>query len=656
VSEAPQYGELNLLIEWESPWEAFTSSIRPAVQRSPLRLQGECQSGLFPYSGMAATWVLEVLLLIAVIVLPAKLMRLVPFQPPPNAKYDVIYYSGDYLPQTRDVTGAEQGVSGRSGGRESRGVQTIKVARGDSLTNRVVDAPKLHLPQSDDVKNLLAIAAKDPGPPPTAGLEALNEPKLTIPVDVIAPSPGEVTRSKLAALPVIGATAVPPRPDVNREKLPQAQILNSTVVQPSPNSVQRDVVSQARIPSLEGAQVVPPPISAPVRDSDMNARLTLPAPAVVQPPPDTGIVHGLLAAAGALFGTTSPSAVPPPIDPVGGAVSSIGTGTSRNGGSLSGGADVVPPPVDVGGGSSFTHGGRGGAGGTLAGLGAVPVLGPTGNGSGGSGKSSGVVISAQPGSGVGVPGNGGEGMLAMSPNGGDTPGLGGSGGGAGIGNGTGPGNGTTGEGSGSAATGTGYGSSPTAHGGIVNGNGPGGAGEGGGGSRVPGVAISGGSGVVNLPSFSEGGNAPGVSGRMPSQPGINRPAIEIVATPRSGGALNLYGMLKGDKVYTIYVETHPGFAIMQFSDPSSAGRGFGTDLIAPEALRAQKPPGLNNRRLLISCKMDRSGILRDMKVLEGPALTPREVAVLESWRFRPVLRGNDPIDVDAVVGFNIDTR
>jgi hypothetical protein len=143
---------------------------------------------------------------------------------------------------------------------------------------------------------------------------------------------------------------------------------------------------------------------------------------------------------------------------------------------------------------------------------------------------------------------------------------------------------------------------------------------------------------------------------MPTQPGINKPAIEIVATPRSGGAMNLYGMLKGDKVYTIYIETHPGFAVMQYSDSSSEGRGFGTDLVAPEALRAQKPPGLNNRRLLVSCKMDRSGILRDLKVLEGPALTPREIAVLESWRFRPVLRGDNPIDVDAVVGFNVDTR
>jgi hypothetical protein len=32
------------------------------------------------------------------------------------------------------------------------------------------------------------------------------------------------------------------------------------------------------------------------------------------------------------------------------------------------------------------------------------------------------------------------------------------------------------------------------------------------------------------------------------------------------------------------------------------------------------------------------------------------LAALSKWRFRPVLRGNDPIEVDAILGFNIDTH
>ena len=44
----------------------------------------------------------------------------------------------------------------------------------------------------------------------------------------------------------------------------------------------------------------------------------------------------------------------------------------------------------------------------------------------------------------------------------------------------------------------------------------------------------------------------------------------MVASSRSGGAFNFYGALKGDKVYTIYITTALGTAVMQFADPSSA--------------------------------------------------------------------------------------
>ena len=39
-----------------------------------------------------------------------------------------------------------------------------------------------------------------------------------------------------------------------------------------------------------------------------------------------------------------------------------------------------------------------------------------------------------------------------------------------------------------------------------------------------------------------------------------------------------------------------------------------------------------------------------------PATVTRVIAMLHEWRFRPVLRGNAAIEVNAIVGFNIDTR
>ena len=90
--------------------------------------------------------------------LSQKLASMQPTELPSMPKYDVIYFSGEELPRTEDAGGAQAGRSGRAGGHEAHHrTQTIRVARGDSLREKVVDAPKLKLPQSDSaVANLLA--------------------------------------------------------------------------------------------------------------------------------------------------------------------------------------------------------------------------------------------------------------------------------------------------------------------------------------------------------------------------------------------------------------------------------------------------------------------------------------------------------------------
>ena len=118
-----------LLVEWSSPWEEFKSAIRPALTKPPKQLAGEAPIGIFPYRGMLVTWVLELLLLILVIMLPAHLATLRPYTPPPVRTWDVIYYTGDELPRTEDNGGAQAGKSGRAGGQEAHHrTQTIRVA------------------------------------------------------------------------------------------------------------------------------------------------------------------------------------------------------------------------------------------------------------------------------------------------------------------------------------------------------------------------------------------------------------------------------------------------------------------------------------------------------------------------------------------------
>jgi len=263
-----------------------------------------------------------------------------------------------------------------------------------------------------------------------------------------------------------------------------------------------------------------------------------------------------------------------------------------------------------------------------------------------------------------MPGNAGAGSLAMSPSGGDKPGLGGSGGGASIGRGTGPGSGLSGEGSGAAKAdatkeGAGRGAETLARGGISPYPGSGGAGNGTGGKPpMPGVSVSGGSNIVTLPSFSGDGAGPNIAGRSSTGKDHTGPGITVVGSARSGGAFNFYGLLKGDKNYTIYIDTVLGTAVMQYADPASAAHPYAEDLVAPQAMRSDLPANLKPSRLVIACILDRSGALRNLQVLEPGSgeMTTKVLAALASWKFRPVFRGDQPVEVNAILGFDIDTR
>jgi len=819
-----------LLVEWSSRWEEFVTSIRPAFARSGARLAGEAPHGIFPYRGMLASLLLEALLVFVAIVVPREIDRLRPYAPPKLQPDEVIYYSGDELPRTEDLGGAQAGATGRAGGHEAHHrTQTIHVARGGSLAPRVVDAPDLKLPSAAGaVANLLAFKA-NPGPPPSEGLHSsLIAPSL--PVTVIAPAPVNLTRDqsrrglsldsivppapsvsadKSRTAPALNSAVVPPAPSVRSEHTLFAPSLDSSIIAPAPNvsrertlaapALNANVIApastrvsgdQARsTPALSGSvippapasvsrevspsrvqmnniAVVPPPVSAPERETSRTSKLNMPAPSVVAPPPSadsprelrrlesggvadpsravippppTQSSSGSLVSSiiGKLFGTQDVVPPPPTVasggttatsrNPSAGSVGSlasnvvppppsVASGTARNavggrGSSLSAkvvppppsvagsgrsegsslgasnvippppsvtensqssstsarsssgsgngallATNVVPPPPSIGSGSGLSGSGRRGSG--LGGPGdAGSVLAPP-KGEGGTSGSSGIVISSQPGPKVAMPGSGGKCSLAMSPSGGDKPGLGGSGAGASIGHGDGSGSGMTGAGSGAGKTGTGLGSETSARGGISPTHGPGGAGSAPTGSpAVPGVDVRGGSTIVTLPSFGSDGNSdPNLPGRSPVKP-KEGPSITIVATSRSGGAFDFYGKLPGDN-YTVYVDTSIGTVVMQFAEVNPASHAQAGALVGPQGLRTDLPADLPHSRVVIKCKLDASGNLKNLQVLEpGPAaMTAKIMTALPGWKFRPAMRGAQPVEVNAILGFNIDTN
>jgi hypothetical protein len=604
-----------------------------------------------------------------------------------------------------------------------------------------------------------------PPAPSVRSEQVQSEHRLVAPslnANVIAPAPN-LSRERTSAAPSLNANVIgPASTQVSRDQVRSTPALRNSVIPPASASVSREI-SPSRV-QMNNVSIVPPPVSAPERDSARNSKLSMPAPSVVAPPPSadstrdlrrlqsggmtsssspnivppppTQAANGSFVSSmiGKLFGTQDvvpppPSAasgtrsgspaglaanvVPPPpsasgilatatsgvsrrtslassiVPPppsVSDATSTAGSGTSRRS-SLS--SSVVPPPPSVGSGSS-TDGNRirsgTGSGTSLAsnvippppsvgsesgpsGLGRKGIgLGPSGDagsslappkGAGGNRDTSGVVVSAQPGSSVGVPGNGANGSLAMSPSGGVNPGLGGAGGGKGLVRGEGPGSSLTGEGAGAGKPGTGHAADLNSRGGISPTPGPGGSGSAALSSpAVPGVDVRGGTTSVTLPSFgSEGSSDPILPGRS-SVKAQQGPSITVVATSRSGGAFDFYGKLSGDN-YTVYVDTPIGTVVMQFAEanPAAAPAHAGA-LTGPQGLRTNLPADLPHARIVIKGSLDASGNLKNLQVLEpGPAaMTAKVMAALPSWKFRPAMRGVQPVEVNAILGFNIDTN
>ena len=702
-----EWPEPRLLVEWSSRWEEFKSALGPALTRSPKPLAGEAPIGIFPYRGMLISWLLECLLLIAAIVIPEELASFQPLAPPARPTWDVIYYSADELPKIQDRGGAQSGKSGRAGGQHAHHrTQTIRVARGDKPREKVVDAPKINLPHSDAaVANLLAFKA-NPGPPPAEGLRSsLTAPALPA-MSVVPPSPElnssasrtpsaltdkiippapEVSHASTRTSPTLSAAIVPPAPNVSQDKMRTANPIAPNVVAPAPRDTPRDLAS-SRVPLTPTVDVVAPPVSAPPRDVSSTPKMTLPATAVVAPPPSqvsrdlnswgstatgdmrtTPVPPPPSAAGGgsrarANGATLTPQVVPPPAS-IGGSQGSgsIGSGgrSGQSASSLLGSADVVPPPPGLGGGKALSGSGRGnkgvGAGGPLD-LGSSVA--PPSN-AGGNAAGSGVVISSQPGTKPGLPNSTGDGALTMSASGTGKTGIGGSGGGAGIGKGNGPGSGLQGEGSGAGKEGTGRGSDPNARGGISPYPGSGGTGTATSGTpAVPGVSVEGGTTTVNLPSFgSPGGDSPSTGPGRSSVNDHKRSGLTVIATSRSGGVLPYYGLLKGDN-YSIYIPTSLGEAVMQYSDPSSATHPSREALSEPEPLRKDLPEGLRPTHVVYIGILDRTGVLKDLRVLDPGAAetTSKLLAALPKWKFRPAFRGNEPVEVTAIIGFGIDTR
>lgn len=266
-----------------------------------------------------------------------------------------------------------------------------------------------------------------------------------------------------------------------------------------------------------------------------------------------------------------------------------------------------------------------------------------------------IILSKAPGRKPGSRTTESTGMLAMSPQGGFEPGVGVGRTDEGISSGRGSGAGPAGTGPGGASTGTGLGNSETATGGITPNGNDGGAGKGGGDVTIDGISISGGpsagSGQIFLGSFA----APSKPTQIPLGP-RKSPPVMVMGTSRSGGVLQAYARGPRGPVYTIYVSTEVGTAVVEFSAADSSARSFDSELTAPEPLQASLPPELRETPIVIGCLLDRSGRLKEIKLLHQIAadVSVKLKQALATWRFRPVLRGDQAVEASVLIGLHLN--
>jgi hypothetical protein len=602
MNDSPQ-----LLIQWSSPWRDFISAVGPALRPSPPRLHVEAHAGLFPLRGMLFAFLLEVAALATAIVYPSGA-----FQPeavrPSSQTHDVIYFSADELPRTQDLAGGSAGQQGASGGTSlQHPSQTIKVARGEKLRARVVDAPDLHLPQSNSqISNLLTYKAAVPP----------------------APDPPPIVRPTITMPPILV------RADHERRKqMVSAEVAPPKVLFP------RDAMPN--LPATSAAPVAPAPIAAPIKVTRNRAQLTRPAPAAPkinarQQMPDLPEANAAVQA-------------PPP------APSPIKVAHSRKASSNS--DTIAPPKIDA---SSAERRND-----QLASIVASPApdfpgalrqpVGPADS------HTLGVIVTPNPGPKQAAPKDEEKTTVAMAHGGSTNLGSGGTGGGTGMQPGKGPGSSESGSSAGATTVGNDKGTDFYARNGNSPNLGPGGTGNLSSGTpRAPGVSVSGGKNSITLPSFG-GPASPPSAGHSDIAKNMGN-GITVIASPRAGGALNLYGALKGDRVYTIYINTRIGTAIMQFADPASVGHAYTTELTAPRVLQADVPSdllsGQHHSKVLIGCELDSNGKVKNAHLLQsdGGEFAQKILLAVPVWKFTPATRGIQAVAVNAILGFGVDTQ
>lgn len=185
-----------------------------------------------------------------------------------------------------------------------------------------------------------------------------------------------------------------------------------------------------------------------------------------------------------------------------------------------------------------------------------------------------------------------------------------------------------------------------------------------------------GSGFIQL----EGGNGGVAGGSLPAPPtGViypvkpplpHAPGMILSAGSGGGGALRAYGILHGQRIYSIYLSMPGADWILQYCEhdgdrpatPQGGVLRLGVDnsLAPPVPLeqfdfRRNSAAGTPDRQIMLQGSLTAEGAVRDLRVLKG-AGDPLDQAALEAfahWKFKPARKAESPVALEIVVGIPV---
>jgi Gram-negative bacterial TonB protein C-terminal len=228
----------------------------------------------------------------------------------------------------------------------------------------------------------------------------------------------------------------------------------------------------------------------------------------------------------------------------------------------------------------------------------------------------------------------------------------------------------TGSDNGSPAGGTG---GPGNGGDASSGTGSGHIGGGGGGARVNGLGVS----TSGNPGAAGTANNGRLSASMLARlvfpilrpPPKNRFAMVVTAGPVGGGGLHVFGVLKGGKIYTIFLPMPLKNWILQYSmvnDPNAApppqrnGATLQLDFgIVPPAVekrfnfhRPELTVEEKKRMIILHGFIGADGSVEHLTVYQGVQNIADQAAVaaFSKWKFQPAIRSNKPVPIEVLLG------